>query len=89
MIQSRFASILCKAATVVLVASLFGCESDQEAICSKMDECNLLSGVSEDDCVETVEKEASESQAADCADCVDDKSCSSLTNGACEAECSD
>jgi len=60
--------------------------SDAELICQKFDDCNILEGISYDDCVERVDTGLSSAK-RDCADCVDGKSCTTLGNGSCEAEC--
>ena len=70
-----------------LAASAIGCGSDAQAICDKYDECNLLAGVSVDDCVELGEKLQTESKLADCAACVEGKSCDTIKNGDCNAAC--
>lgn len=73
---------------VCLGWSITACKgSDAEVICDKLDECNLLLGLSKADCVDETEKAGTESERKTCADCVKDKSCSSLTSGACSAEC--
>lgn len=64
-----------------------GCSSDGEVFCEKMDECNFLSGMSVDECSERVDKAGTEGERADCAACVDEKSCSSIDNGSCDADC--
>jgi hypothetical protein len=69
--------------------SMTACKaSDAEVICDKADECNFLFGISRDDCVDIAEDEGTESELQTCADCGKDKSCPSLTDGACAAECS-
>lgn len=79
---------MCKRLLAALTLVLMACSSDSEIICEKFDECNVLNpGVSVDSCVESVEKESTESARSDCAECVDEKSCGSLVNGACDAEC--
>jgi hypothetical protein len=60
--------------------------ADAELICDKLDECNLLTGLSYTDCVEQVD-EGLTSAKRDCANCVDGKACATLTNEACDAEC--
>ncbi len=79
-----------KLSTVVLalsISGLVGCASDADVICDKVDECNLLQGISLDDCVERVEKISTDSERETCANCAKDKSCSSIASGACVAEC--
>ncbi len=70
------------------VASATGCGSDAQAVCDKLDECNMLFGTSVDSCVETGEKDKTDSQLSDCAECVDGKSCETLSAGDCNAACS-
>ncbi len=72
------------------ISGLLGCASDADVICDKIDECNfnaLIPGVSMDECVELLEKNATDSQRETCANCVKDKSCQSIASGACNAEC--
>ncbi len=56
-----------------------------------MDECHLgetlFPGVSTSECSEQLDKDMTESQGEDCATCIDEASCSTITNGGCEAEC--
>jgi hypothetical protein len=70
-----------------LALTAFGCVSDAETICQKADECNILVGQSESECVERAEKDRTEGELADCVDCIDGKSCSTLVRGACAAAC--
>lgn len=86
--DGRFANMtknLLLALTLGLLAS--GCSSDGEIFCEKMDECNFLDGVSVEECAERVDKGGTEGERADCAACVDEKSCSSIDNGSCDADC--
>jgi len=72
---------------VLLGLLSIACSSEGEIICEKADECNLLIGQSIEDCAEDVEAELNSSQLTDCATCVDEKSCSSIVGGGCNAEC--
>jgi hypothetical protein len=67
--------------------SAVACASDATVICEKMDECNLLEGQSVDDCTEEVDKAGTDSTRADCAECVDEKSCTTISNGGCTLDC--
>jgi hypothetical protein len=89
-----------KVASLLLVLGLSACAltacgddsededelSDAETICTALDDCNLLTGLSYADCVEIVD-EGLTSAKQDCAECVEGKSCSTLQNAACDAEC--
>jgi hypothetical protein len=74
---------------VLVLGSLLSvaCASDAEVICKKLDECNMLTNQSVDDCTSKVEKAGTDAERSDCADCMDDKSCSTIHNGGCLAEC--
>lgn len=63
------------------------CSSDAGTICGKLDECNVLTGVSKDDCEEEIDKTGTDSARSDCADCLDSKSCSTIAAGGCSADC--
>lgn len=76
-----------KRAWLVLILAFAGCGSDAGTICGKLDECNALEGLSVDDCEERVEKLGTDSTRADCAECLDSKSCSTIDNGGCNADC--
>ena len=76
-----------KRAWLVLVFALAGCGSDEGTICSKLDECNALSGLSVSDCEERVAKLGTDSTRSDCAECLDSKSCSTIGSGGCAADC--
>lgn len=71
-----------------LALTAAACSSDASTICAKLDECNVLAaGVSKNDCEEQAEKSGTDSERSDCADCLDSKSCSTIVNGGCSADC--
>jgi hypothetical protein len=82
-----------KLALGFLVAiSAVGCSTNGEIICEKiMDECHLgetfFAGISTSECAEELDKEMTETQGEDCASCIDEASCTTITNGGCDAEC--
>jgi hypothetical protein len=61
---------------------LIGCASDEEVICERLAECDLLvDGLTEPKCEDDAARQVSQDRLEKCADCVEDKPCKEVLDG--------